>query len=157
LHDRIITLLKYSQYHVLSAPSGEDHYCCFQPTLGGYDCKEDPSFACEAFKPCEILFKSDTAEHQVSISESSESPSGQTAQEMALIEESVYQYCSSGTAGIGLTKCQEICHGKFLKTDNHVQEVLENTLVFLQLVFYCPFRYRSSLLLREKLWSWSKL
>ena len=31
---------------------------------------------------------------------------------MALIEESIQQYCSTGTVGIGLGKCQEMCNGK---------------------------------------------
>mmetsp|Transcript_28482 Transcript_28482/g.48406 ORF Transcript_28482/g.48406 Transcript_28482/m.48406 type:complete len:803 (-) Transcript_28482:1203-3611(-) len=90
---------------------GEDHDCCFQPTQGGYDCKNDPSFACETYKACEILFQSNPADEFSAgfDGDGGSSSSRPTAQEMALIEESVHQFCSSGTVGIGMGKCQEIC------------------------------------------------
>lgn len=120
----LLVLLLYSQssQYILFS-SGEDHYCCFKPTQGEYDCKEDPSYACETFKPCEILFNShptDGLATGIDASMGESSGSSPTAQEMALIEESVYQYCSSGTAGLGMGKCQEICHGKLLEADDRV-------------------------------------
>ena len=101
-------LTSYSSLH-----SGEDHDCCFQPTQGGYDCNNDPSYACDVYKPCEILFQTDEPANGVVDSfGGGHGPSKPTALEMALIEESVHQFCSSGTAGVGLGKCQEICQGE---------------------------------------------
>lgn len=107
-----------SQYSHYFSLSGEDHDCCFQPTQGGYDCNSDPSYACDVYKPCEILLQIDTTAEDgpnhgdvdgFGIDFGSSKP---TAQEMALEEESVHQFCSSGAAGVGLSKCQEICHGE---------------------------------------------
>jgi hypothetical protein len=140
---------------------GEDHYCCFS---GSYDCSQDPSYACAAFAPCEILFTStSTNELEVAISnaaygdpaygETSTSLTPLTTQEKALIEESVYQYCSPGVAGLGMVKCQEICHGKFCKFLKGIPSFLYATS-HLSLPL---FLYRSSLLFRQKLWGWNTL
>ena len=107
---------------------GEDHYCCFG---GSYDCSQDPSYACAAFAPCEILFTTSTSTNELETAisnaaygdpaygETSASLTPLTTQEKALIEESVYKYCSPGVAGLGMGKCQEICHGKFWKSSRH--------------------------------------
>lgn len=97
---------------------GDDHFCCFQPlTQGSYDCREDPSFDCETYKPCEILFDTHPSnELDVAMGDSLVSPSGLTDEEKAIIEEKVYQYCSYGVAGLGIGKCQEICNGELNRT-----------------------------------------
>ena len=73
------------------------------------------------YKPCEILLQIDTTAEDgpnhgdvdgFGIDFGSSKP---TAQQMALIEESVHQYCSSGTAGVGLSKCRELCNGELGK------------------------------------------
>lgn len=120
---------------------GEDHYCCFG---GSYDCSQDPSYACAAFAPCEILFTStSTNELETAIGnaaygdpaygETSTSLTPLTTQEKALIEESVYQYCSPGVAGLGMGKCQEICHGKFCKFRKAFHLFFTRHLTFLYL------------------------
>ncbi len=139
-----MTLSQYS-YPVLF--SGDDHFCCFQPTLGGYDCNSDPSYACETYQPCEILLQIDSADADGFGSDFGEGvgSSRPTAQEMALIEESVHQFCSSGTAGVGMEKCREICQGKLRGALANFRAMHEqigsNTWRF------SPFRNRSSLLL----------
>ena len=115
-----MTLIQYS-HPVPVHSSGEDHYCCFQPTQGGYDCKNDPSYACETYKPCEILFQSHSTDGFGADFGEGGGSSRPTTQEMALIEESVHQYCSSGTAGVGLGKCREICQGKLRGTRDLIQ------------------------------------
>ena len=106
---------QYSHYFSLS---GEDHDCCFKPTQGGYDCNSDPSYACDVYKPCEILLQIDTTDGNVDGFGIDFGSSKPTAQQMALVEESVHQFCSSGTAGVGLNKCQEICNGELGKDIN---------------------------------------
>ena len=139
----VIASLTYSQ----TLSSGEDHDCCFQPTQGGYDCKNDPSFACETYKACEILFQSNPADEFSAgfDGDGGSSSSRPTAQEMALIEESVHQFCSSGTVGIGMGKCQEICQGKLPEALRYRIQGIHGKYILTDCA--PPVRYRSSLLL----------